>query len=313
MKKIISMLLVVTMLISMNSVALAAEFSQAQPKLLEEYAVDTGVYYRYELFRDGEKWVAIVFAPNDGSNITFYAAPRLFPEAEVLENRDYSIYTVSIKPSVNAEKTDYLREGFASLQEATVTNASAFDTIGSASGEMTRDSVQRDLYNDLREIHEDEYERVVYRNLTYPDVNEIAVHEDLIFRHRPKGDKTFAAGTALSLVAIALTNMTGISVALSSLAVVVSVSGEYLAASATIEAYIVEADFGRWTTIDDIDYVYTMTNKIYRYCGLNELNNEVEAYVQNDNPTPIYNPSSSYYNNYSAQAADAYAMYQRMN
>lgn len=165
----------------------------------------------------------------------------------------------------------------------------------------------------MRQIYGNEYERVVYRNLTYPNIDEIAVHEDLVLRMHKEGDRTFAAGTALSVAALALTSMTGISVALSSLALIVSVSGEYIDARATVDAYIVEADFGRWTTIDDGDYVYTMTNKIYRHCGLNERNNETAAYLQNDNPSPSYIPSSSYYNNYSAQAADAYALYQQTN
>ena len=47
MKKLISILLVVAMLFSMSSEALAAEGVQAEPELLEEYTISTGTYYTY--------------------------------------------------------------------------------------------------------------------------------------------------------------------------------------------------------------------------------------------------------------------------
>lgn len=313
MKKLLSLLLIVAMLFSVNSVAFAADYSQAELGLLEVYTVDTGVYYRYGAFHDGEEWIAIVFMPNNGRNISFSATPLVPPAAEEQEKQDDRIYTISIASSANKGSADYLQEGFASLQEASVISASFFDTIESANEAPLRDSVQRDLFAAMRQIYGNEYERVVYRNLTYPNINEIDVHQDLVFRMHREGSRTFGVGTALSVAALALTRLTGISVAISFLALIVSVSGEYINASATVDAYIVEADFGRWTTIDDGDYVYTMTNKIYTHCGLNERNNETAAYLQNDNPTPEYIPSSTYYNSYSAQAADAYAMYLQMN
>lgn len=42
MKKSISLLLVAAMLFSMSSIAFAAENTQTEPELLEEYAVNTG-------------------------------------------------------------------------------------------------------------------------------------------------------------------------------------------------------------------------------------------------------------------------------
>lgn len=56
-----------------------------------------------------------------------------------------------------------------------------------------------------------------------------------------------------------------------------------------------------------------MANKIYRHCGLNERNNGTRAYVQDIDTEPFYMPSASYYNDYSAQANEAYDLYVRMN
>ena len=60
MKKSISLFLIVAMLFSMSSVAFAADNVQMEPELFEEYAVDTGIFYRYTLDYVGDEWDAII-------------------------------------------------------------------------------------------------------------------------------------------------------------------------------------------------------------------------------------------------------------
>ena len=311
MKKLISILLVVAMLFSMSSEALAAEGVQAEPELLEEYTISTGTYYNYSLQHSGETWNAIIFMPNDGRDISFSATSLVPLESENQEEGDDKIYTLPIKPSAEKGVLDYLQEGFSSLQKASVINASDFDTSGKEV--ETRDSVQADLFKAMRAIYGNEFERVTYRNSTYPKVKEVAVHQDLVLRMEKKGGKTFDAGTALSAVSLAMSKIAAVSVTVSLIAMSTSVRDDCLAANATLDAYIVKADFGRWTTIDGGDYVYTMTDKIYKHCGINERYNEKRAYLQKENATLTYNPSSSYYNDYLAQTKDAYNMYLKMH
>lgn len=309
MKKSISLLLVVAMLFSMSSIAFAADNMSMEPELLEEYAVNTGTFYTYALDYVDDTWNAIIFVPNDGNSVSFSATKITPLVEEAQDGADDRIYSVTIEAVENKDPLEYLQEGFSLLGQASVVNAASFDT----SVAERRDSVQADLFADARKIYGSEYQRVVCRDYTYPNVNVISVHEDLVMRMTKKGTKTFAAGTSLSVAALALTKMAKISVRISVLSLVVSVVGECISAAASVDAYVVDVDFGRWTTINNGSYVYTMTNKIYRHCGLNERNNETRAYLQREDPELAYTHSSAYYNDYSAQIADAYNLYLRMN
>ena len=60
------------------------------------------------------------------------------------------------------------------LNQASVVSASTFDT----NTVEQRDSVQADLFAAARKIYGNEYERVVYNDYTYPNVDVISVHED---------------------------------------------------------------------------------------------------------------------------------------
>lgn len=309
MKKSISLFLIVAMLFSMSSVAFAADNVQMEPELFEEYAVDTGIFYRYTLDYVGDEWDAIIFVPNDGSSVSF-SATKITPLVEgELDEADDGIYSVTIEAGANKEPLEYLREGFSLLNQASVVSASTFDT----NTVEQRDSVQADLFAAARKIYGNEYERVVYNDYTYPNVDVISVHGDLTLRMRKEGSKTFEVGTSLSVAALALTKMTGVSVTLSFLSLVVSVRGEIIDTLAVVDAYVVDVDFGRWTTVDNGDYVYTIANKIYQHCGLNERNNETKAYLQDEEPELLYMPSPTYYNDYSAQVEDAYNMYLGLN
>ena len=96
MKKSISLFLIVAMLFSMSSVAFAADNVQMEPELFEEYAVDTGIFYRYTLDYVGDEWDAIIFVPNDGSSVSF-SATKITPLVEgELDEADDGIYSVTI-------------------------------------------------------------------------------------------------------------------------------------------------------------------------------------------------------------------------
>lgn len=175
MKKSISLFLIVAMLFSMSSVAFAADNVQMEPELFEEYAVDTGIFYRYTLDYVGDEWDAIIFVPNDGSSVSF-SATKITPLVEgELDEADDGIYSVTIEAGANKEPLEYLREGFSLLNQASVVSASTFDT----NTVEQRDSVQADLFAAARKIYGNEYERVVYNDYTYPNVDVISVHEDL--------------------------------------------------------------------------------------------------------------------------------------
>lgn len=310
MKKFISSLLVFAMFLSLSSVASASEIQHEAPELLEEYAIDTGTYYTYSVNYWGETWYAIVFVPNDGRDVVFSATSIVTSGTGNQNEPDDRIYTVSLKPSLTSDAVDYLRDGFASLDKASVISATSF--VPSEPVVERRDSIQADLFGAMREIYGNEYERIVYRNSTYPGIKEVKVYQDLVLRMNKKGARTFSAGTALSMVSLTLTKLTKINVTLSFLSTALSVATEYLDARKDVDAYVVKADFGRWTTIDDGSYVYTVTNKIYSHCGLNERSNETRAYLQGGNPEPLYIPSSSYYDRFYAQTNDAYNAYMNM-
>lgn len=314
MKKCISLFLVFAMVLSLSSVSLAADNVQMEPELLEEYDIDTGTYYRYVLNYTGDEWDAIIFVPNDDERAVSFTATQITPLMSEAQNGvDDGIYSLTIDQEVNKDPLEYLQEGFDLLDQASVISVTSFDT--SVEVAEPRDSVQADLFRAAREIYgdESEHERVLYSDYTYPDVDVISVHQDLVLRLVEKGSLTFAAGTSLSVVALAMGNLTGFSVLLSTASIVVSVVGEYLDAIAEVDAYIVRVDFGRWTTINNGDEVYTITNKVYRHCAFNERNNEREAYLQPENPELSYDPSSTYYYDYGAQVEDAYDMYLRIN
>ena len=173
MKKSISLFLIVAMLFYMSSVAFATDNVQMEPELFEEYAVDTGIFYRYTLDYVGDEWDAIIFVPNDGSSVSF-SATKITPLVEgELDEADDGIYSVTIEAGANKEPLEYLREGFSLLNQASVVSASTFDT----NTVEQRDSVQADLFAAARKIYGNEYERVVYNDYTYPNVDVISVLE----------------------------------------------------------------------------------------------------------------------------------------
>lgn len=305
MRRIISLFLAVVLIFSVNSMAFATDTVQTEPKLYDEYTISTGVYYSYTLNYDNAEWTAIIFVPNDERDVSFSAVQVNNLSVERQDEENDGIYTLTIEKAQGKGTLDYLRDGFASLNEANEISLESFN----ADAVQRRDSVQADLFNDARSIYGNEYERVVFRDYSYSGVDVIAVHEDMVLRMNSVGSASFGVGTSLSSAALVLTKYTKISVALSVLSLVVSVAGEIIDAYATVDAYIVEVDFGRWTTVNNGSQEYTITNKIYKHCGLNERNNEVRAYLQEENAELNYYPSSSYYHDYTAQADDAYDLY----
>ena len=308
MKKIVSFLLVTVMVFSIALDSFAMERIMTTPVLIDEYAGNTGVFYAYSLPYCGEEWNAIVFVSDEAEKAKLTATS--------INSKGDEIYELSLIYSAAKTPVDYLRDGFSELKDANIIHVSDVVTINNsniASGSMQRGEIENAIENLLIDTYGNKYSRVVYTNSTYAGVSSIKVHEDLVFRYNKKGTLTFAASTALSLAALALTKYLGYSVTASVLALVVSVSGEIISAYSEVDTYIVKADFGRWTTINNSSYVYTITNKIYTHYALNEKNNTKPLYFKEGNPQITYSPSASYYNSYVSQTNDAYAIYQEMN
>lgn len=303
-KKFVSLLLVIVMLFSMSFTAVAIEISQTKPVLLEEYESEVGTYYRYALSYHNAIWHSIIFIPDNNQKISFTATS--------LNKDDDELYESMIEFSETKNPVDYLKDGFASLECASITNMSDFvlsDNNQASDDAMPRDAVQRDFMTAMRNIYGNEYERILYRDSTYKGVDEVIVHEDLVYSCNKKGSLVFDAGTPLSAISLAVTKLTNLSITLSAISLALSVAGDVIDAYATIDTYILKADFGRWTTIDDGSYVYTMTNKVYTHVGINERNNENDVQLEESNPELIYMPSATYYKDYSAQTDDAYYAY----
>ena len=312
-KRLTCLFLAIAMLFSVSSVATAVESAEQNPKLLEAYAIETGTYYSYSLLHNNEEWQAIVFIPNDGRDASFAAVS--------LDGESNDIYMSSIKTTRENNPIGYLKKGFSSLSEAETVNVKSFSSVleveptegKNSPSPDTRDSVLNDLMAQMRQRYGNETEYIAYRSYIYPGVDVIEVHQDLVYRNHKMGAYSFFGGTALSLVALGFANITGISVPVSILALIVSVSGEFIDGDITLDTWILEADFGRWTTIDGGSYVYTVANKICKHYGINERNNEKPAYLKADNPEIIYLPSLTYYNDYIAQTDEAHELYLEMN
>lgn len=112
------------MLFSMSSPAYATEFAQREPTLLEVYTIDSGVYYRYSLNHSGGEWIAIVFVPNDGRDVSFSAVQINTFKLEQQTTANDDIYTLTIEPESRKAAVDYLRDGFSSLQRASIISTS---------------------------------------------------------------------------------------------------------------------------------------------------------------------------------------------
>ena len=308
MKKFISLLLAFSVLLSLGSVALASEASLEMSQLIEEYAVDTGTYYRYQTMYNGDEWLAVIFIPNSDRDIEFNAT-MMATEGEELSEVDDGIYTVYLEPSAESDNTDYLSEGFASLDEANVIHVSPIESESVPIVENRRSSAQADLFNAARDIYGDEYVKLIRRVHSYSGVEYVDVYEDMLLRMVEKGTMTFDIGTTLSAISLMLYKATGVSALLSFISMALSIGGEYCETRKEADVYVVDVDFGRWTTVNGEDTVYTITSKIYSHIGIDERGNEERAYLQEDSPLLYYVPSETYYNDTLAQADDAYELY----
>lgn len=293
------------MFISTNSFALSGTPS-LQLNLNEVYSIETGTYYAYSYDYQSDSWYSIVFVPNNGTQVSFVTTSNN-------EDND-EIYSLLIDYSADTPISNYIIEGMQSLHSADITRSSDFVVTSSNDTDTTlypqrRDSVQADLYADLSDIYGERYEDELYTFSSYPNVDSITVHHDLVFRLEQEDDLFFEVGTTLSTAAVMLSRYTKSSIRLSIVSIALGVVGEIITSGQTVDVYKVTADFGRWTTINDSSYMYTITNKIYEHCGINARGNEDRAYIVDESPEPIYVPNISYYYDLTAQADDAYAAY----
>jgi len=171
----------------------------------------------------------------------------------------------------------------------------------------TRDSVQQDLFADMITRHGNEYELELVSFDSYPNVSSIEINADLVYHLYEDGDYYFAAGTTLSVIALAISGTASVVVSLVALAL--GIVGEVAETYKTGDLYNVVADFAKWGTVNgDRTYAYTMTNRFVMHRGVNELNNVVPAYIVDDGYT-FYSHSEDYYYDLTAQADDVYDAY----
>ena len=161
-------------MISLNQTALAKEKTK-EPVLIERFIITTGTYYSYESIHNGDQWLSILFVPNDGRNVSF-STTQMVTSNDTEQGEDDNIFIMSIAPTENREEKDYLEEGFAKLNEASIININTFNSDEDEDIIQTRDPVEADLKNAMRAIYGNEYSRVVYRNYTYPNTDYENIH-----------------------------------------------------------------------------------------------------------------------------------------
>lgn len=300
MKRMVSIIVTLSIILSLSVTFAFALQVREDVTLCDIYEISSGVYYSYHCVRNGDPWYAIIFVPNDEDrDVTFDAR----------EEGENAIYSLKIQRQNAAKSSDginYVTKGFSSLNQAEVDYISD-SLIGNEVTVMPRDSVQADLLADMRSRYGTEYDRVVCTNYTYSGVSSIEIHQDLIYRsYKVKSRLNFAAGTTLS--AIALKVKGNVSITLSLLAIALGIVGEVAETYKTVDVYEVQAITGRHGTVNGGTYVYTSTNKFDIHRGVNELNNEIRAYIVDEGET-TYVPSSTYFHSYTAQCDDVYAAY----
>ena len=313
-KKIFSIILVVTLLLSSSYSANAASIASKEN--------DTTIMNYIEEIEDGKMYIEHC----TNKNIV------------ILTNEKEHLIDISIKYSEEPNKVYAWSITTDSLESSASQNVSFWnDVIEYAENHIdiadivyfenvtykepieinphSRLSAVADMYEDLANlIGDDEYtDALRYTKYTGSDVYRIK--ESLTFRYSLTGYQKWSKSISIASL---ITSILGESVTDARVKTLCTVFNIAVAAAGAlvpagkINKYICKADYSRYVTVNGSKYVYNITDKFIEYTGYENATGAGRASLDTQTKDTYYSHSSSYFSSYIDQYEDAYEMYKKI-
>lgn len=314
MKKILSIILVFSIVISVNINSLAASGETFTASEESIYTISEGKFYCYSEEFNDDIWNVIIYIPNEGSTVTFDAKAQSEEKIYSLVLSKSEIENKSIKEILsNMESDTSLNMDMHYTSEYLTTYNSENTMLVQEIDEsivLPMASAEETFYTRLRNKYGNEYANVVkakYTSSSFSGISKIEIKETLFYRCNEKKSYSFKAGTTLSVIALTL-GATPTAAVLSAISIALSIAGETAEKNITGTRYSVIANIGRNSYVNGGTKVYTNTYKFYKHTGVDPASGNATIVDIND-PVVTYSDSSSYFSSYYKQATDAYNAY----
>lgn len=180
---------------------------------------------------------------------------------------------------------------------------------------QTRSSAAADLQQDLAGLVGSQYSnRQMYTSSTTGQ--RITIYEDMVFRISYLGYKAWSTAISIGSIIATVLGLTATTALVKAIANIYSVAASVgsIIPPGKLNKYQAQAIVSRLATVNGSKYVYNTAEKFYNYRGYEDgdINSTARAYVDSSSQSIDYPQGSSYFNSYQSQAADAYAMFQRI-
>ena len=311
MKKFISILLTLCMLVSVTSTAFAADVSKetATPSTSVS-TIDGG-----HLYTSKKSDANIAILTNDDAHlidisISYLSSPNTVYQWTFV---DYPESTFTISDSFWNGVVAYAESRMADANAVTFTEVSYDEPIELA---QTRSSAGADLLEDLESFMDtSEYFGKQVYSTTYKG-QVFRVLESMDFRILTDGSKSWATAISVSSLIVGVLGLAATTSLVEAIcgAFGVTLSLASLIPAGKINKYICRAMNYRYVTINGSEYAYSRADKFIDYNGYeNADNNSTErAYADSGSRSVSYVPSASYFSSYTDQIEDAYDMFLRI-
>lgn len=308
MKKFISLLLTVCMLVSMSSTAVDADTSTtASAPTTSVSSIDGG--HMYIAIRSDAN-IAILTNDEDhliDISISYLSLPNTVYQWTIT---DYPESTFSTADSFWSDVIAYAENRMANANIVTFTEVSYDEPIELP---QTRSSAGADLLEDLESFLETgEYFGDEVYSTTYQG-QDFRILESMDFRILTNGSKSWSTTISVSSLIVSVLGLAATSTLVGTICSVfgVTLSAASLIPPGKINKYICRAMNYRYVSINGSEYAYSMADKFIDYNGYeNADNNSSErAYADSGSKSISYVPSATYFYSYTEQIHDAYEMF----
>ena len=308
MKKVISLALAVIMLMTMSSIAFAANESRNNQTYIGQisngniFSKKTANMLVTVLTDNTRRLIDISIKYLNQPNIVYQWQIQDYPVAR-FEPASISFWNGII---------EYAERNISSATPVTFTDVTYEKPIDVTD---RRSSAGADLLQDLRSfIGQDEYFDILKTSTPlYRNGVAFRVYESMQFRILSDGYKAWS--TTITVASL-ITGILGIVITAPTIVTICSVFG--VAASAAslilpgrINKYICSAMVYRYVTANGSEYMYNVTDKFIDYKGYEDAddNSTERAYADSSSQTITFTHGQSYFGSYTSQVDDAYQMY----
>lgn len=310
MKRFISIILSIAIILSISATAFAAE-TETTAANTAVVDIDGGSLYTSE---ESDKKVAIL--TNDEKHlldisICYPSAPNTVYQWTIT---DYPISTFT--PSNTQFWSDVINYAEDQMSAANIVYFTEVTYEEPVELPQTRSSAGADLLEELEElIGTGEYFDDVIHSTTYQG-QRYRILESMDFRILTDGSKSWATTISVSSLIVSVLGLVASTTLVGAIcgAFGVALSAASLLSPGTINKYICLADIYRYVSINGSAYPYNMTDKFFEYRAYENASNDSteRARIDTGSEDEYYTEGENYFYSLDSQILDAYEVFSRI-